>query len=164
MFNFTVSKIEQSFKESLENLQLPYVDLIQVHDVEFSQSIDQIVNKVLPTLQGFKKAGKVRYIGITGYNLGVLKNIVKRSPPGTIDTVLSYGRCNMIDQGTFKTYLRCNSKAYVDIFFSQLQWKMSCYRTKSKQSNIVFQKVQVILQTFQIYWTIWISSNNETSE
>ena len=104
MFNFTVSKIEQSFKESLENLQLPFVDLIQVHDVEFSQSIDQIVNKVLPTLQGFKKAGKVRYIGITGYNLGVLKNIVKRSPPGTIDTVLSYGRCNMIDQGTFKNF------------------------------------------------------------
>ena len=117
MFNFTVSKIEQSLKETLENLQLPYVDLIQVHDVEFSQSIDQIVNKVLPTLQGFKKAGKVRYIGITGYNLGVLKNIVKRSPPGTIDTVLSYGRCNMIDQGTFKTYLRYNSKAYVDAIF-----------------------------------------------
>merc|ERR1712109_199791 len=92
------SKVEQSFKKSLERLQLPYVDLIQVHDIEFSQSIDQIVKHTLPTLMKLKKAGLARYIGITGYNLGVLKKIVRLSPPGTIDTVLSYGRYNIINQ------------------------------------------------------------------
>ena len=99
MFNFTVAKIQQSFKQSLDNLQLPYVDLIQVHDCEFSGSIDQIVKKVLPTLLEFKKEGKARYIGITSYNLGVLKKIVQLSAPGTIDTVLTYGRCNLVNQG-----------------------------------------------------------------
>ena len=103
MFNFTVAKIQQSFKQSLDNLQLPYVDLIQVHDCEFSGSIDQIVKKVLPTLLEFKKEGKARYIGITSYNLGVLKKIVQLSAPGTIDTVLTYGRCNLVNQGT--TYI-----------------------------------------------------------
>ena len=99
MFNFTVAKIQESFQQSLDNLQLPYVDLIQVHDCEFSGSIDQIVKKVLPTLLEFKKEGKARYIGITSYNLGVLKKIVKLADPGTIDTVLTYGRCNLVNQG-----------------------------------------------------------------
>lgn len=98
MFNFTVAKIQESFQQSLDNLQLPYVDLIQVHDCEFSGSIDQIVKKVLPTLLEFKKEGKARYIGITSYNLGVLKKIVKLAEPGTIDTVLTYGRCNLVNQ------------------------------------------------------------------
>merc|ERR1712156_190355 len=98
MFDFSASKVEQSFKKSLERLQLPYVDLIQVHDIEFSQSIDQIVKHTLPTLMKLKKAGLARYIGVTGYNLGVLKKVVQLSEPGTIDTILSYGRCNIMNQ------------------------------------------------------------------
>ena len=111
MFNFTVAKIQESFQQSLDNLQLPYVDLIQVHDCEFSGSIDQIVKKVLPTLLEFKKEGKARYIGITSYNLGVLKKIVKLAEPGTIDTVLTYGRCNLVNQGMISV----NSRT--EIFF-----------------------------------------------
>ena len=30
MFDFSASKVEESMKESLKKLQLPYVDLIQV--------------------------------------------------------------------------------------------------------------------------------------
>ena len=114
MFNFTVAKIQESFQQSLDNLQLPYVDLIQVHDCEFSGSIDQIVKKVLPTLLEFKKEGKARYIGITSYNLGVLKKIVKLAEPGTIDTVLTYGRCNLVNQGMISV----NSRT--DFFFVKL--------------------------------------------
>ena len=108
MFNFTVAKIQESFQQSLDNLQLPYVDLIQVHDCEFSGSIDQIVKKVLPTLLEFKKEGKARYIGITSYNLGVLKKIVKLAEPGTIDTVLTYGRCNLVNQGMISVNSKTN--------------------------------------------------------
>ena len=70
-----------------------------MHDIEFTQSIDQLVKHTLPTLKKLKEAGLARYIGITGYNLGVLKKVVRLSPPGTIDTVLSYARCNLINQG-----------------------------------------------------------------
>ena len=79
---------------------------LQVHDIEFSASIEQIVRHTLPTLMRLKKEGLVRYIGITGYNLGVLKKVVRLSTPGTIDTVLSYARCNLINQGmlTFKNF------------------------------------------------------------
>lgn len=98
MFDFSVDKVEKSVKDSLRKLRLSYVDLIQVHDIEFSASIEQIVRHTLPTLMRLKKEGLVRYIGITGYNLGVLKKVVRLSTPGTIDTVLSYARCNLINQ------------------------------------------------------------------
>ena len=124
MFDFSVDKVEKSVKDSLRKLRLSYVDLIQVlsnqyfsifiylyhflqvHDIEFSASIEQIVRHTLPTLMRLKKEGLVRYIGITGYNLGVLKKVVRLSTPGTIDTVLSYARCNLINQGmlTFKNF------------------------------------------------------------
>lgn len=101
MFDFSVSKVEQSFKESLKKLQVDYVDLIQVHDVDLTESIDQIVNHTLPALKRLKDQGLARYIGITGYNLGVLKKIARLSAPGTIDTILSYARCNLLNQGAF---------------------------------------------------------------
>ena len=84
MFDFSVAKTQASFHESLKNLQLPSVDLIQIHDVDLAQSLDQIVYKTLPALQEFKKAGLARYIGITGYCKDVLKKIVRLSPPGSI--------------------------------------------------------------------------------
>ena len=40
-----------------------------------------------------------RYIGITGYDIGVLKRIVSMVPPNTIDTVLSYCRYNLLNKG-----------------------------------------------------------------
>merc|ERR1719468_537812 len=43
MSDFSAAKVEQSVKDSLKRLQLDYVDIIQVHDIEFTQSIDQIV-------------------------------------------------------------------------------------------------------------------------
>jgi L-galactose dehydrogenase len=67
--------------------------------VELTSSLHQIVKHTLPTLKKFKDQGLARYIGITGYNLGVLKKIIRMCEPGTIDTILIYGRCNLLNQG-----------------------------------------------------------------
>lgn len=45
----------------------------QIHDVEFAENEDIILNETLPVLQQAKEAGKARYLGITGYDLDVLK-------------------------------------------------------------------------------------------
>ena len=45
-----------------------------------------------------------RYIGITGYDIGVLKRIVSMLPPNTIDTVLSYCRYNLLNKGTISWF------------------------------------------------------------
>jgi len=97
-FDFSVQKTEKSFKESLDKLQVDYVDLIQIHDVEFCASVDQLVNHTLPTLQKFKREGKAKYIGITGYTPKILKKIIERAPPGSVDVILSYCRMNLLNQ------------------------------------------------------------------
>lgn len=63
MFDFSYGRIVRSIDESLERLGLPYVDLIQAHDIEYASSPDIIINETLPALQAIKDAGKARYIG-----------------------------------------------------------------------------------------------------
>ena len=98
MFNFSRSRVLKSVDESLERLGLEYIDLIQVHDVEFCQSLEQLVKYTIPALLELKKMGKVRYIGLTGYNLDTLTRLVTLLPPNTVDTVLTYCRCTLLDQ------------------------------------------------------------------
>ena len=96
MFDFSATRVLQSAEESLNRLNLPYVDLLQVHDVEFAPSVDMIINETLPALQQLKNAGKCRYIGITGYPINVLKEVVTKSHV-KIDTVLSYCHLTLND-------------------------------------------------------------------
>lgn len=44
-----------------------------MHDVEFAKDTDIIVNETLPALQKIKEMGKIKFIGITGYSLKILK-------------------------------------------------------------------------------------------
>jgi len=96
MFDFSAARVFQSAEESLSRLELPYVDLLQVHDVEFAPSVDMIITETLPALQKLKDAGKCRYIGITGYPISVLKEVITKSHV-KLDTVLSYCHLNLND-------------------------------------------------------------------
>ena len=96
MFDFSADKVTQSAEESLRRLNLSEVDLLQVHDVEFSFSIDKIISETLPALEKLQKRGLCRYIGITGYPLNPLKDIISRSSI-KIDSILSYCRLSLND-------------------------------------------------------------------
>jgi len=96
MFDFSAEKVMQSVDESLSRMGVDYVDVIQVHDMEFAQSIDVIINETLPALQKIKEMGKARHIGITGYPLENFQTVIERSPVN-IDTVMSYCRCCLND-------------------------------------------------------------------
>lgn len=94
MFNFTAQKVTESAERSLKRLNLDYVDLLQIHDVEFAPSTDVIINETLPALKLLQRRGLCRYIGITGYPLPILRTIVNETE---IDTVLSYCRLTLND-------------------------------------------------------------------
>lgn len=96
MFDFTVEKTKKSFKKSLELLGLDYVDVIQVHDIEFAPSLDIIITQTLPELSKQVAERKARYIGITGYPVSVLKECIEKSNIN-ISCVLSYARLTLID-------------------------------------------------------------------
>ena len=92
-FDFTADRVTKSIEESLSRLQLSHVDLLQVHDVEFASSV---VHETLPAVQRLKERGLCRYIGITGYPLQPLREIITRSNV-KIDSVLSYARLSLND-------------------------------------------------------------------
>ncbi|XP_070566923.1 uncharacterized protein [Ptychodera flava] len=96
MFDFSAERTIQSVDESLQRLGLDYVDIIQVHDMEFAPSLDTIVNETLPALQKVKEAGKARFIGITGYPMENFRNVIEKSTV-KIDTILTYCHCSMND-------------------------------------------------------------------
>jgi L-galactose dehydrogenase len=92
-FDFSPAGIRQSLEGSLRRLQTETVDLFQLHDIEF-EAIDTIVNESLPTLHRLKEEGKVRYIGITGYPLHMLKAVAERVP---VDSIQSYCHYNLLN-------------------------------------------------------------------
>lgn len=96
-FDYTTEGVLKSFNSSLTKLGVEHIDIVQVHDVEFAPSIDTIVYEALPTLGALRKAGKIDFIGVTGYSLTMLKEIIERSKV-KIDLVLSYCRQTLFDQ------------------------------------------------------------------
>lgn len=90
-FDFSAERVTRSVEESMNRLNVDFIDIIYCHDVEFGD-LDQIVTETLPALQKLKEAGKIRAIGISGYPLEIFPYVVTASPPGSVDVILSY--CN----------------------------------------------------------------------
>ena len=96
MFDFSAARVVRGAEESLRRLDLEYVDILQVHDVEFAPSIDLLVNETIPALKSLQDRGLCRYIGITGYSLPSMKEILQTSEV-SIDSILSYCRLTLND-------------------------------------------------------------------
>lgn len=79
-FDFSAKKTKESIDQSLSYLGLPSVDIIQIHDVEFADSLDVVVNETLPAVEEARKQGKTRFIGVTGYPLHMLKEAILKAP------------------------------------------------------------------------------------
>lgn len=93
-FDFSAARVTRSVDESLGRLGVEHVDLIQCHDIEFGD-LDVIVEETVPALQALRAAGKVRFVGVTGYPLEPLAYLVERAG---VDTVLSYCRYTLADR------------------------------------------------------------------
>ena len=92
-FDFSAQRVTASIDESLRRLQTDYIDLFQVHDVEFGD-VEQIIHETLPALRKLQQQGKARYIGITGYPPKLLRRIAEAVP---VDSILTYCRYNLIN-------------------------------------------------------------------
>lgn len=101
MFDFSAEKTTSSVLESLKRLNLEYIDVIQVHDIEFATSLDVIINETLPVLQAYVKEGKAKFIGLTGYCVSLLQECVTKSTI-KVDMILSYSRLTLIDRSLLK--------------------------------------------------------------
>ena len=88
-FDFSAARVTRSLDESCARLGVDHVDLLQCHDIEFA-ALDQIVEETLPALLALKRAGRIGHIGITGLPLKVFPAVLDRTPPGLVETILSF--------------------------------------------------------------------------
>ena len=93
-FDFSAKRVEESIDESLKRLRTDYVDLYQIHDIEFGD-LRQVIEEAVPAARKVQQAGKARYIGITGLQLKALRQVAAAQP---VDTILSYARYNLMAQ------------------------------------------------------------------
>jgi L-galactose dehydrogenase len=91
-FDFSYKKIFSSVDESLARLQTDYLDLFQLHDIEFG-SREQVLDEAVPALMEIKKSGKARFVGITGLPVHYLADIARMVE---VDTVLSWAHYNLL--------------------------------------------------------------------
>ena len=87
-FDFSARRVAESVDVSLHRLGTDHLDIVLCHDIEFVP-LQQIVDETLPALRRLQKAGKVRYVGISGYPMKVFRFILGQTD---LDCVLSYNQ------------------------------------------------------------------------
>ena len=88
-WDYSGKRATESVYESMERLHIDYIDLINVHDIEFAD-LHQVVEETLPALVELKKKGVVGHVGITDLQLENLKWVVDHAPEGTVETILNF--------------------------------------------------------------------------
>ena len=87
-FDFSAKRVAESVDVSLHRLGTDHLDIVLCHDIEFVP-MQQIVDETLPALRKIQQAGKVRYIGFSGYPMKIFRWIIDQTP---VDCVLSYNQ------------------------------------------------------------------------
>src|SRR5690606_909320 len=77
--DYSAKRATESVFESMERLNTDYIDLINVHDIEFAD-LEQVCQETLPALIELKELGIVQHVGITNLNLRHFAYVVDHVP------------------------------------------------------------------------------------
>jgi L-galactose dehydrogenase len=87
-FDFSARRVAESIDVSLHRLGTDHLDIALCHDIEYVP-LQQIVDETLPALRRARQAGKVRFIGFSGYPMKMFKSMLGQTD---VDCVLSYNQ------------------------------------------------------------------------
>jgi len=93
-FDFSAKRVAESVDVSLHRLHTDHLDILLCHDIEFVP-MQQIVDETLPALRRIQQAGKVRYLGISGYPMKAFRFVLEQTD---LDCVLSYNQYTLQNQ------------------------------------------------------------------
>ena len=93
-WDYSAKRVTDSVYESMERLGVDFIDLINVHDIEFQSALpgglQKVVDETLPALVELRSKGVVGHVGITDLQLQNLKWVVEHSETGTVESVLNF--------------------------------------------------------------------------
>ncbi|MBP5278689.1 MAG: aldo/keto reductase, partial [Prevotella sp.] len=94
LWDYSAKRAKESVYESMERLNIDYIDIINVHDVEFQADLkgglQKVVDETLPALVKLRKEGVVKHVGITDLQPENLKWVIEHCEPGTVESVLNF--------------------------------------------------------------------------
>ena len=100
-WDYSAERATRSVYESMERLNVDYIDLINVHDIEFQASLpgglQKICDETLPALVELKKKGVIGHVGITDLQLDNLKWVVEHVEDGTVESILNFCHYSLND-------------------------------------------------------------------
>lgn len=93
-WDYSAKRAHDSVYESMERLGVDYIDLINVHDIEFQAALpgglQKVADETLPALVELREKGVVGHVGITDLQLENLKWVVEHTPEGTVESILNF--------------------------------------------------------------------------
>jgi L-galactose dehydrogenase len=87
-FDFSARRVAESVDVSLHRLRTDHLDIVLCHDIEFVP-MQQIVDETLPALRRIQQAGKVRFVGFSGYPQKIFRFVCERAD---VDCALNYNQ------------------------------------------------------------------------
>ena len=100
-WDYSGRRATESVYESMERLNVDYIDLINVHDIEFQAGMEGGLQKVceetLPALVELKKKGVVGHVGITDLQPENLKWVIEHCEEGTVESILNFCHYSLND-------------------------------------------------------------------
>lgn len=100
-WDYSAQRATDSVYESMERLGVDYIDLINVHDIEFQASLpgglQKVVDETLPALVELRRKGVVGHVGITDLQLENLKWVVEHCEEGTVESILNFCHYSLND-------------------------------------------------------------------
>jgi aryl-alcohol dehydrogenase-like predicted oxidoreductase len=100
-WDYSAQRATESVYESMERLNVDYIDLINVHDVEFQASLpgglQKVVDETLPALVELREKGIVKHVGITDLQPENLKWIIEHSESGVVESILNFCHYSLND-------------------------------------------------------------------
>jgi L-galactose dehydrogenase len=87
-FDFSAKRVAESIDVSLHRLGAGHLDIVLCHDIEFVP-LQPILEETIPALRKAQAAGKVRFIGFSGYPQKIFRHILDATD---VDCVLNYNQ------------------------------------------------------------------------
>jgi L-galactose dehydrogenase len=95
VFDFTPAGMRACLEGSLKRLRTDHVEILLAHDIEFADEAERVFDETARVLHDLKREGKCRFVGVSCYPLGLLRQAIERCQ---LDVVISY--CHFSLQNT----------------------------------------------------------------
>ena len=92
-FDFSPKRIRDGVHASLDLLQTDYVDILQLHDIEFVE-LGGVFADSYAELVRLRDEGKCRFVGMSGYPLHTIRRAINETD---LDVVLNYAHFTLLN-------------------------------------------------------------------